>query len=225
MSKNDPIIFDLDGTIFDCKELTNLTFPRTLEVLKERYSEELEMKIFPSYEHFLGMVTDDIFAILLPNADSEVIEEAEAILVDIEAEYIPKAGKLFPHVEDTLKALKNEGYPLYIASNGSKEYVHRVIEEFSLESYFVDLYSAGGQETRTKVELVAKLLDAYPAKKGVMVGDRHSDIEAGKFNQLITIGCRYGFGDEKEIQDADYTVHHIQEILPIIKKQSEKDPV
>ncbi|MGG3563259.1 HAD-IA family hydrolase [Neobacillus rhizosphaerae] len=221
-----PVIFDLDGTLFDCKELTNLTFPRTLEFLEERHPNQLEFKFFPSYEQFLGMVTDDIFAILLPNASMEIIEEAKEILIDVEFEYIPKAGKLFHHVEETLKSLHADGYPLYIASNGSKEYVHKVIEVFSLQPYFVELYSAGGQETKTKTELVAKLLHTYPSKnKGVMVGDRHSDIEAGSLNQLTTIGCEYGFGDEREIKDADILVNRIQDILPIIKKLSEKDPV
>lgn len=58
-----------------------------------------------------------------------------------------------------------------------------------------------------------------------MVGDRHSDIEAGSLNKLITIGCQYGFGDENEIKDADIKVNRIQDILPIIKNLSKKDPV
>lgn len=224
-SEKFPIIFDLDGTLFDCKELTNVTFPQTLQILERRHPNEIEITIFPAYEQFLGMVTDDIFSILLPNASKGLIEEAKEILIDVEFEYIPKSGQLFPQVEETLKLLHNEGYPLFIASNGSKEYVHKVLEVFALKPYFVDIYSAGGQETKTKIELVAKLLDTYSFKdKGVMVGDRHSDIEAGSLNGLITIGCQYGFGDEEEIKDADIRVKRIEDILPIINHLTEKDP-
>jgi phosphoglycolate phosphatase len=219
------IIFDLDGTLFDCKTLTNETFPKTLQILEQRHFNEIKINFFPNYEQFLGMVTEDIFTKLLPNANDELIDEAKQILVDVEFDLIPKFGKLFPHVEEVLRDLHDYGYPLFVASNGSKEYVNKVIEVFSLKKYFTGVYSAGGEATKTKTELVKLLIDTYATvDKGVMVGDRHSDIEAGNLNQLTTIGCQYGFGDSEEIRDADVKIQDIQDILPIIKNLSEKDP-
>ncbi|MCM3570269.1 HAD family hydrolase [Neobacillus mesonae] len=221
--KNFPIIFDLDGTLFDCKELTNLTFPKVLETLKQKYRDEIQINFATNYEQYLGMVTEDIFAELLPNAGKELIQEAALLLVDAEFEYIPKSGKLFPHAEETLKELHQAGYPLFIASNGSKEYVHKVLEVFSIEGYFKGIYSAGGQGTESKVDLVRILLDAYSFMgKGVIAGDRLSDIEAGRKNHLTTIGCLYGFGDVKETYHADVKINRIEDIIPVIKTLSEK---
>jgi adenosylhomocysteine nucleosidase len=44
-----------------------------------------------------------------------------------------------------------------------------------------------------------------------MIGDRFSDIEAGKQNGLTTIGCHFGFGHQSEIAEADYHIHEFTE--------------
>lgn len=219
-----PIIFDLDGTLFNCKELTNQTFPLTLKKLESRHPNGIEIKYYPKYEQFLGTVTSDIFSQLLPNAGEDLIEEAEQILIDVEMELIPRSGKLYHGVEKTLKYLNESGFPLFIASNGSKEYVQKVVEVFSLRKYFSGLYSAGEQETKSKIDLVKLLLSSHSFEgNGVMVGDRHSDIEAGAMNHLTTVGCQYGFGDDEEIKLADVKIQSLNELIPIIKKLSEED--
>jgi phosphoglycolate phosphatase len=219
-----PIIFDLDGTLFNCKELSNETFPRTLQALVDRHPTGIEIQYYPKYDQFLGMVTEEIFAKLLPNAKKELIDEAKQLLIETEFELIPIYGELYQGVEEILVYLSKNGYPLYIASNGSKEYVHKVVEVFSLGKYFSGIYSAGEQETKSKIDLVRLLLTANLFKNsGVMVGDRHSDIEAGRLNQLTTIGCLYGFGDAEEIKLSDEKIQRLQDLIPIIEKRLEKD--
>jgi phosphoglycolate phosphatase len=209
-----PIIFDLDGTLFDCKDLTNQTIPHVLKELERKYSTKLHIQKFDRYDKFLGMVTEDIFAKLLPNAGEEIVKEAKQLLIDIELELIPKSGKLFQYVKQTLQELSNMQHPLFIASNGSKEYVHRVLEVFEIRNYFIDVYSAGEYETDSKTDLVKLLLKTHTLNgKCVMVGDRSSDIEAGRMNGLLTIGCQYGFGDEEEIINADFKIQSIKDLI------------
>ena len=50
----------------------------------------------------------------------------------------------------------------------------------------------------------------------VIVGDRRQDIEAGEKNNLITIGCRYGFGDWEELKEADYIIDDIRELEKLL---------
>ncbi|SFC51870.1 haloacid dehalogenase superfamily, subfamily IA, variant 1 with third motif having Dx(3-4)D or Dx(3-4)E [Bacillus sp. OV322] len=218
-----PIVFDLDGTLFDCRELTNQTFPLVIERLSEKYGEQLEIKCFQQYERFLGTVTEDIFAEILPNAGREIVNEAEHLLIEVEEELIPKAGKLYQGVEDTLAALKSQGYPLFIASNGSKEYVDFVLQDFRIHGFFDGVFSAGGQGTKTKSDLVAALIKNHGyTERGIMVGDRHSDMEAGTNSGLMTVGCTYGFGDEKEIGDADVKISAISELVDVVREIEEK---
>jgi phosphoglycolate phosphatase len=219
-----PIVFDLDGTLFDCKELTNQTFPLVIERLSEKYGEQLEIKRFQQYERFLGTVTEDIFAEILPNAGREIVNEAEQLLIEVEEELIPRAGRLYQGVEETLAELKSQGYPLFIASNGSKEYVDFVLRDFGIDGFFEGVFSAGGQGTKTKSDLVQALMkDHGYTGQGVMVGDRHSDMEAGANSGMMTVGCTYGFGDEEEIRDADVKISAISELVDVVREIEEKE--
>jgi phosphoglycolate phosphatase-like HAD superfamily hydrolase len=211
-----PIIFDLDGTLFDCLELTNQTFPHVLDSLEAKYGDRIQIQRFSRYETFLGRVEEDIFAELLPGADKELLEEAQELLIDIEYKLIPEAGKLFDGVEKVLKELAAKGHPLFIASNGSKPYVHKVLESFSLREYFTGVYSAGEHQTESKNDLVGHLLKEHSLSGGgVMVGDRHSDMEAGKVNGLFTVGCLYGFGDEEETAGADVKIDRLEDLVEV----------
>jgi phosphoglycolate phosphatase len=217
--KKFPIIFDLDGTLFDCLELTNQTFPHVLDSLEAKYGDRIQIQRFSRYESFLGRVEEDIFSELLPGASKELLEEAQERLIDIEYELIPRAGRLFNGVENVLEALKAKGHPLFIASNGSKPYVHKVLEAFLLREFFTGVYSAGEHQTESKNDLVGHLLKEHSLKgEGVMVGDRHSDIEAGKVNGLFTVGCLYGFGGEYETAGADVRIERLEDLLGVVDR-------
>jgi phosphoglycolate phosphatase-like HAD superfamily hydrolase len=69
-----------------------------------------------------------------------------------------------------------------------------------------------------KSEALSPLLHVQHA---VMVGDRHSDIEAGKVNGLYTIACDFGFATEGELDGADDCVTAFPDILPLIEAYKE----
>ncbi|MGO4693242.1 HAD family hydrolase, partial [Paenibacillus sp. 2TAB26] len=81
------------------------------------------------------------------------------------------------------------------------------------------LYSAGEYETSTKVDLVARLLKDHNIQSAWMVGDRSSDVEAGKGNGLQTIGCAYAtYGRASEIEGADVLINDFRELLPLLEQ-------
>ncbi|MMZ68855.1 bifunctional 5'-methylthioadenosine/S-adenosylhomocysteine nucleosidase/phosphatase [compost metagenome] len=52
-----------------------------------------------------------------------------------------------------------------------------------------------------------------------MVGDRSSDVEAGKKNGRVVIGCAYaGFGQATELQGADVLISNFNELLDLYDK-------
>ena len=55
-----------------------------------------------------------------------------------------------------------------------------------------------------------------------MVGDSINDIAAGHGAGVITIGCRYGYGDAAELAGADYRVDAFTELLGIPVLQAGK---
>jgi len=51
-----------------------------------------------------------------------------------------------------------------------------------------------------------------------MIGDRAEDIEAGKENQIVTIGAAYGYGDIEELSRADFIVNNPLEIINLFEE-------
>lgn len=63
-------------------------------------------------------------------------------------------------------------------------------------------FDVAGHETKTVTlgRAMARL------SVGVMVGDRHHDVDAGRAHGLTTVGVLWGMGDEEELGDADLLV-------------------
>jgi len=103
---------------------------------------------------------------------------------------------------------------------GASEEALEAADRFLLENEIrlihgraTDLYSAGRFQTSTKNDLVAKLLADYQVERAVMVGDRHSDMEAGATNGLFTIGCDFGFANPGELDGANAVITKFPQLL------------
>ena len=62
-----------------------------------------------------------------------------------------------------------------------------------------------------KYEILARIKDRYPSGMAI-VGDRKHDLEAGRKNNIYTIGCKYGFASEDELDDADIIINDISDL-------------
>jgi HAD superfamily hydrolase (TIGR01549 family) len=215
------IIFDLDGTLFQTEKIVIPAFQKAFIWLKEQG--KYHGKI-PTEEEILAVTGDTIDHLwdrLLPNADIQVKETMNKKALEIELELLNKGkGELYPGVIDTLNQLLKEGWNLFIASNGLGPYVKGVLHAKGIDSLFTEIYAAGEAGTKSKVDLVYKCIEAHQITKGYMVGDRSSDVEAGKKNQLCVIGCQYAnfpqFGEVDELKDADIKIKSINELLKVI---------
>ncbi|MDF2721294.1 MAG: haloacid dehalogenase, partial [Paenibacillus sp.] len=114
--------------------------------------------------------------------------------------------------------LRAKGVKLFVASNGLEMYVKDVIGQRGLAPLFTGLYSAGEYDTRSKVDLVKLLLDHHGIETAWMVGDRSSDVEAGKRNGLPVVGCEYAqFGKESELEGADMRITEFPQLRELIE--------
>ncbi|MGN7471801.1 HAD family hydrolase [Brevibacillus sp. SAFN-007a] len=208
------IFFDMDGTLLQTEKLSTPAFLRTFERLREK---GLWTGKTPSEEELvnvLGMTVEQIWKKLLPGASEEVVRAADAWLLEFEIALLQeKATDLYPGVRETLEQLHAQGIPLFVASNGQEKYMEAICREYELQSLLTDVYSAGRFGTRSKVDLVAKLIADYEIEQAVMVGDRHSDVEAGVKNGLFTIGCDFGFAKSGELDGANVVITQFPQLL------------
>ncbi|WP_019123575.1 HAD hydrolase-like protein [Brevibacillus massiliensis] len=207
------IFFDMDGTLLQTEKLAVPAFRRTFDELRERNLWSGETPDDAQLTNVLGMTLAQLWDTLLPGASEEVKVLADELMLNYEVELL-RAGatELYPGAVELLQAFYDQGIALFVTSNGLEHYVEAICEHFQMKHLFTDLYSAGRFKTASKKDLVAKLLQDYSIQEAVMVGDRRSDVEAGKANRLFTIGCDFGFAKDGELDGADVIVREFRQI-------------
>lgn len=125
-------------------------------------------------------------------------------------DYYNKQGifelKLYPGVAQDLRALRQQGYQVALASSKPENMIKRITKHFDITDLFDGEFGASPDErTRvTKTDVLAYAMRQTGANKSesVMIGDRFTDIQGGANNAVKTLGVTYGFGDRAELQKA-----------------------
>jgi len=210
-------IFDMDGTMCDSASLAVPAF-----VYAHGRMQASGWPVPDSWSNgeivgTFGMTHDQIWKTLLGyELEPERQALADAWILEEELRGLEQGRmELFPGVPETLRTLSEQGAELAVASNGQQLYIEGIVRSAGLADLFCALYSAGGRHTATKVELVRQLVDEVKPQRAVMVGDRRSDVEAGRQNGLPVIGCAFGFAAADELEHADWHVASFAKMLEI----------
>ncbi len=215
------VLFDMDGTILKTETIVETAFEATFETLRTEGKWVSETPL-DRYRSILGVTLEQVWIEVMPNASDEIRQEADQLLLSYLIEELKNGhGELYEGVKETLAELSEMGIPLFIASNGLEPYIDAIVEAEGLHSVFQDLYSAGRFGTKSKTQLVSKLLNDYEIQSGVFIGDRKGDLVAGSQNGLTTIGCQFGFAHSNELEDADFIVKEFSKVGEIIKRAYE----
>lgn len=214
LAKPEALIFDMDGTLFETDTLLVKVHERLFRTLREEKLYTLETPPVDKLLACLGMLLDDIWKQIMPDSTEAARRRADELMLQYELEGLAAGeGELYPHVAETLAELKKSGAKLFVASNGLEEYVKGVAKHKGISQLFDGLYSAGEYGTATKVDLVARLLKDHGIGSAWMVGDRSSDVEAGKGNGIATIGCAYAkYGRPSELAGADVLISDFRQL-------------
>ncbi|MFS0727286.1 HAD family hydrolase [Paenibacillus sp. 1P07SE] len=212
------ILFDMDGTLLQTETLLVHVHERLFKQLREEGLYTREMPPVELLLGCLGMLLEDIWRKVMPDGSPEAHRRADELMLQYELEGLAAGqGDLYPGVVETLRELHARGIKLFVASNGLEDYVRGIAKVKTLDSLFDGLYSAGQYGTASKVELVSRLVQDHGLTSAWMVGDRSSDVEAGKRNGLPVIGCQYaGFGREEELAGADALIASFPELLQLL---------
>jgi phosphoglycolate phosphatase len=114
-------------------------------------------------------------------------------------------NEVYPQVAETLAALKQQGYKLFVATAKPTVYAQQILEHFELAPFFCKIYGSELSGERTnKGELIAYILEQEQlvAAECIMVGDREYDILGARRNGMDSIGVTYGYGTQDELAQA-----------------------
>lgn len=209
------ILFDLDGTLTD----PGLGITNSVAYALKRWNIEVEDR--KSLYKFIGPPLQDSFAQYYGFSAQDALRA-----VDVYREYFREKGlfenEVYPGVECMLKALKEQGKTLILATSKPEEFAIRILKHFHLDGYFTVMAGATMDTSRNKKgDVIAYALreaGVLDKSKAVMVGDREHDILGANQNELDSIGVLFGYGDRDELEKAGatYIAPTVEDILKYV---------
>ncbi len=209
------IVFDMDGTLVDSGELAVGSALEGLRVFFNR--RRLDPVLPPDAEirGLVGLPSQEYFARLLPPGLRDGAEELHELITESEVEWLATGrGRLMPGVREVLAELRARGWRLALVSNCRRAYFEANLRHLELGREVEVALCL--DDAPSKTANVRAALAALGASRGVMVGDRAADIEAGRAAGLRTVACRFGFGDAAELAGADHAIEALAELPALL---------
>lgn len=209
------IFFDYDGTLHNSSKIYAPAFQRGYEFLVEQGYAKSKDWTEEEISHWLGYNSKEMWNTFMPSLEDEVKSKASNIIGKEMLAQVEKGNaRLYPGTIEVLSYLKKKGYHLVFISNCKTSYRNEMRDHFGLDRYFDEMLTAEEHDYIPKYEILEKALSKYP-KDRVIIGDRKHDMQAGKKNDIYTIGCSYGFSKDHELEEADRMINDIKELIDI----------
>ncbi|MDI2586244.1 HAD hydrolase-like protein [Psychrobacillus sp. NEAU-3TGS] len=214
-------IFDMDGTLFQTDKILEISLEETFNYLRSLNKWDTITPI-DKYREIMGVPLPKVWEALLPNHSDEVRQQTDAYFLQRLIENIRSGkGALYPNVKEVLEFLKESNCSIFIASNGLTDYLNAIVHYYNLDNWVTETFSIQQIQTLNKSDLVKNIIEKYKISNAAVVGDRLSDINAAKENDLIAIGCNFDFAKEDELAQAVWVIDDLNELKTIFIHQNE----
>ncbi len=125
--------------------------------------------------------------------------------------------ELFPHVRETLEAIRQRGYWLGVVTGKSKSGLLRVLERFDLSDQFYVLRTADCTHSKPHPAMVLECMQemGVKAEHVCVVGDALFDIQMAKAAKVRSLGVSFGVAGSEELMQAgaEVVVNDFVELL------------
>ncbi|MBQ7975456.1 MAG: HAD hydrolase-like protein [Clostridia bacterium] len=211
----DIVFFDLDGTLTDPKTGITSCVQYALESFgicepdKDKLIPFIGPPLKASFKDFYGMTDSD--------ADKAVEKYRERF-----SSVGLYENEIFDGVEEMLEALKESGKTLALVTSKPYVYAKEILRHFDILKYFGEVFAPDlGDLHSEKTHIVARALESYGVenkKRMIMVGDRRMDITGAKDNGIASVGVRFGYAEENELEiaGADFFADSVPELKKIL---------
>jgi len=210
------IFFDYDGTIHESLHIYRPAVEKAIDFLHVHGYSDVKLPNETTFYSFIGKNPQDMWETFVPYVPVELRNMAsDVVSVTMKELVIKGEAKWYPNAKETLEELKKQGHQLILISNCKNYYLEVHDQQFHLAKYFDKLIASEAFSFQSKTDIIYSLLD-NTFKSRMMVGDRLSDIEAGKHHHMFTIGAKYGYGTTEEMQHADVLIQSIKDVLKFV---------
>ena len=211
------VLFDLDGTLTDPKEGITGCVQHALSCMDIEPPEKDELL------DFIGPPLVDSFI-----RRFDMTQEKAEFALSKYRERFSTIGmfenRVYEGVPEMLGKLKDAGCILAVASLKPLVFVEKILEKFELKKYFSAVAGSDLEGTKhTKKQIIDDALADLPpvsTHEIIMVGDRYQDIEGAQEAGIFSLGVKYGYAAEGELENADFIADTPAEVAEIILKDA-----
>lgn len=186
------IVFDLDGTLTDSRELGRQLFKRVFALMGcGEISDELA-------DSFNGPSADEVCRVMGVGPDRRPLYNQ--LIDEVEVELVKTIGVVYDGVHEMLEQLSHHAV-LAVLTNGAKAYCDACMESYGFAPYIS--LSSGFVSGVSKAERIGMWERELGARRVIAVGDRMTDVQNARTAGAYAIGVTYGMGDREELSGAD----------------------
>lgn len=193
MEKNDGLIFDLDGTLWNASPATTKGWNIALKSLG---ATSIHLTV-EDIERVTGNPVEECVAMLLPHISRPELPGLIRTLEEIEYKMIKtEGGELYEGVQEGIRKL-SQHYHLYLVSNCQEWYLECFFSYSKLRPFFHD-WDCHGVSQLSKGEMIKNMIHRHQLSNPVYLGDTGLDEEASQATRIEFGYAAYGFGEVKE---------------------------
>lgn len=211
------LLFDLDGVIIDSGADIAGAVQHTLELFHQPVL---------TMDEIIDYVGDGASALIRRSfkyAAPDLIEKALPVYLEYYYAHSLIETRLYPHVKATLKNLRRTrpGLEMAVVTNKPEAVSVKILTGLGVMDYFDRIIGPESvHRLKPDPEGILMMLQKWsvPPGQAIMIGDSHTDIQAGKAAGTITCGVTYGLGDKTALMEAraDYMIDDLAQLLELI---------
>jgi len=215
------VIFDMDNTLFDFVEAKLIACAAVIAYAEVAVEPVVLLKYFLRPVH--GFESHENIRDFLDDNDrySENVFTRCCVIYDEEK---IAAIKPYPHVAETLSALRERGLKLAVVTDAHNGNALKRLKKAGLEDFFdavITMDMSGKAKPSLEPFLLSMKKLGVMANETILVGDSiRRDIVPAKALGMFAVHAVYGDRNfhEGERDEADYVIHGIEEMIGVVGK-------
>lgn len=211
--KVDAVIFDFDGVIIDSGTDIAHAVQHTLQKFNRPVLTADEII------SYTGHGAEYLIRQSFKGCSEELIMEALPAYKKYYLENALIETTLYPHVKQTLEVIKRKmHYKIALVTNKPENIARKILAGLDIADYFdAVLGPESVEKMKPDPEGIGKVLAAFKIapQNAIMVGDSHTDVEAGKRAGTYTCGITGGLGNKEELIESnpDFLIDDMLQLL------------
>ena len=185
------LIFDIDGTLWDSREIVARGYNDYLREIGRA-----DLQVDAQYlKTLFGKTMTEIADIMLADIEAPRRYEIMCGCMEREDEFLHNdpCDIAFPGVKETLRVLK-EHYRLFIVSNAQCGYPELMMDKLGIRELF-EGWMCFGDTGLPKGDTIRILMERHHIDDARYIGDTQGDLEASQRAGIPFIFCGFGFGN------------------------------